>query len=1007
MNCSYNRSSIVALAVLVFVGLGMAFSGGAAAEILDSGAANPSEGPALTEWNPQLVNSSTLDTYQVTIQADNPAEGITLIRQRPQETSTVTQRITMHEDFGDAINPAIVAFEGDDGPQERLEKEIFVDNGDVVVILSDSSQGAQQQAILTGITIQFQAASAATPGFYNFSVDMQGQETIGVQTGEFTTLEATGVAQVEVVDAEPATEDDLAVAAVDTAAEATQDERALAVTATIENPTGDERADMLVYGLVKDGSPVFDGTDLLTQQQNVTVEANSQETVTFFVDLTEQDEAIDTGDDITHGVSVLDSEDNATAALAILDGPVSHYTDAGATFNRTTGLIQTGADIASDADQDVLVVSYEGSPYGEHVVVDATDVLIRGNTTLGMPAVAWADTDDPVFDIITGTDNVTISDLRIDALNPDNMGVRFNSGIGHNVSGSTIAGTAQGETLEWGVFLSSNADYASVQHNHFANLSQGVNIGGDFATVSSNTVTELAGSSRGIHVVTSGHDAIIESNTLEHVGMRAILVNGPRATVADNDLSDTGGQAISLGNNAEETLVIGNTIVGDGTGDGIRLDGVSNNTLRENFVTGVGGHGFSLVNGATDNTLSNNTAIDNVGVGHHGYLLGSVTGNHLSNNTAQGNVADGFRLDDASDNVFTDNVAEGNDAAGFHVVGAGSGEESNENTFANDTAVDNQWAFIINGEASDNDVSALNIGNSTAANTTLSFEAENVRLSSASTPPADPASMVGIDRYFAAADIGVGAVLNVSVHYEDPADIMGVQEDTLEILRYNGTDWVAVDDAGVDTDAQVVFADISEFSTFGAFGDALEDPAPSLSDLDIATEGDDAVVAGGADRDITVNVTNLGTEEGEFEITLTIDDTAGFTQVDLSQTVTVDGGETEMVTYAAATADLDISPDPYDVTVSADDDSIAGVVRVHPDVNGDGNPARDTTGDGLLNDIDGDGSFDIVDVQVLFTFLNSEGVQTYAYFFDFATVNDERTTVFDIQALFVQLQAQN
>jgi hypothetical protein len=41
-------------------------------------------------------------------------------------------------------------------------------------------------------------------------------------------------------------------------------------------------------------------------------------------------------------------------------------------------------------------------------------------------------------------------------------------------------------------------------------------------------------------------------------------------------------------------------------------------------------------------------------------------------------------------------------------------------------------------------------------------------------------------------------------------------------------------------------------------------------------------------------------------------------------------------------------------------------VRAAFAVNGNGKPATDTNENGLLNDVDGDGQFDIFDVQALF-----------------------------------------
>lgn len=70
----------------------------------------------------------------------------------------------------------------------------------------------------------------------------------------------------------------------------------------------------------------------------------------------------------------------------------------------------------------------------------------------------------------------------------------------------------------------------------------------------------------------------------------------------------------------------------------------------------------------------------------------------------------------------------------------------------------------------------------------------------------------------------------------------------------------------------------------------------------------------------------------------------------------------------------------------------------------EGSPATDTIGDGKLNDINGDETFDIFDVQALYNNLDSDAVQNNPDLFDFSG-NGESPSIFDVQALYNQLQA--
>ncbi|MEZ3118124.1 PQQ-binding-like beta-propeller repeat protein [Halobaculum sp. MBLA0147] len=73
-----------------------------------------------------------------------------------------------------------------------------------------------------------------------------------------------------------------------------------------------------------------------------------------------------------------------------------------------------------------------------------------------------------------------------------------------------------------------------------------------------------------------------------------------------------------------------------------------------------------------------------------------------------------------------------------------------------------------------------------------------------------------------------------------------------------------------------------------------------------------------------------------------------------------------------------------------------------PDVTGDGNVATDPDGDGLFEDVNGDGEFSVVDVQALFANLDSAAVQDNPELFDFN--GDGQVDVTDVQALFASLQ---
>jgi len=172
-------------------------------------------------------------------------------------------------------------------------------------------------------------------------------------------------------------------------------------------------------------------------------------------------------------------------------------------------------------------------------------------------------------------------------------------------------------------------------------------------------------------------------------------------------------------------------------------------------------------------------------------------------------------------------------------------------------------------------------------------------------------------------------------------------------------------------------------------------PNVTMSNLDIAGEGDDVTVIEGS-YDVSAELSHADGPGGDLNVTLTIGDT------ELTQTVSLAVNETLTVTFEDATNGVD--PGAYDVTMAGANATVTGSLTVSVDVGGNNAPATDTNSDGLLNDIDGDESFDIFDVQALFNGLESNAVQNNPELFNFNDdENPDEVTIFDVQGLFNQL----
>ena len=191
-----------------------------------------------------------------------------------------------------------------------------------------------------------------------------------------------------------------------------------------------------------------------------------------------------------------------------------------------------------------------------------------------------------------------------------------------------------------------------------------------------------------------------------------------------------------------------------------------------------------------------------------------------------------------------------------------------------------------------------------------------------------------------------------------------------------------------------------------------QDPAPGLETvtlLSFTEQGidDDTVTVASVDSqgaEIAVIVTYedegdliiAGLETGVFEnesVTVTLESLAGFPGNHTAHLVAVEDLSAE---YAVGDA---VSSETAAEIIAAQQAFVTVEVQ--------GTLARDTTGDGKLNDVTGDNEFSIADVQALFNALDDPVVQRYAAAFDFAGANPDRVSVFDVQALFTENQGES
>ncbi|RLM53930.1 PKD domain-containing protein [Halobellus sp. Atlit-31R] len=168
---------------------------------------------------------------------------------------------------------------------------------------------------------------------------------------------------------------------------------------------------------------------------------------------------------------------------------------------------------------------------------------------------------------------------------------------------------------------------------------------------------------------------------------------------------------------------------------------------------------------------------------------------------------------------------------------------------------------------------------------------------------------------------------------------------------------------------------------------SVDDPAiGSITDVEL--QGDPAEAT--AEADIAGDGSSVA-----IDAALMNTDDAGSVVV---ATITVEGaaaGSTALSTDVAALADENAN------TYAVTDATGASLTVTEITVGDYASPVTDVDDDGAYEDINGDGEFDIVDVQGLFVNLDDDAVQETPAYFDF---NDDGTVdVVDVQALFAEL----
>ena len=304
---------------------------------------------------------------------------------------------------------------------------------------------------------------------------------------------------------------------------------------------------------------------------------------------------------------------------------------------------------------------------------------------------------------------------------------------------------------------------------------------------------------------------------------------------------------------------------------------IANVTVRNVTATGWGGAGVAYIN-VTDGRIQNVNASGNDGFGVHLF-----SGSHRTNVTssiATGNVPAGVRVANSRNvNVTGVNASiNGNGTVGDGVSYGGVADDGFlENVTAlanteagielnatarvvNSTATNNTWDLASNG-ATDASAENLDVGRSTAANTTIDVDLKNGRLRRTTAPPADDAGLQNVSRYVTADNDTADAYLNLTIRYDD-SDVtsVGATESALAIYGHDGANWVSVPGSSVDTAANAVHANVTPVapSPPRPFGALASTGTPELDDISSCRTIDASNAPTDGLVNLTADITNSG-----------------------------------------------------------------------------------------------------------------------------------------------------
>jgi parallel beta-helix repeat protein len=220
-----------------------------------------------------------------------------------------------------------------------------------------------------------------------------------------------------------------------------------------------------------------------------------------------------------------------------------------------------------------------------------------------------------------------------------------------------------------GIEVASNLSGVTVKHCSVTGFAvNGIFAGGGASDGRFEANNLYGNGNHGMHLDVGSGYVVLGNKSRANGGIGIVLTGATFSWIVHNTVEENRNWAgIALLNGSHDNTILNNTALQNSIG--YVLDGATGNELRDNTAISNDTQGFVLIRGANDNILESNRANQNL-IGFE--ITAGSNSNQICRNEANRNTSDGFKVYQSDGNTLRENTGNGNGGIGFLVFGGSS-----------------------------------------------------------------------------------------------------------------------------------------------------------------------------------------------------------------------------------------------------------------------------------------------------------------------------------------------